>query len=322
MYKQICPKTIPTYFKVSGIYCISFGEHSYIGSSRNVQQRLSQHRKKLRASRHSLKMQFYYNTFGEEKMFISLLEICDVSMLKSREKYWIETLEPDINQEGIHDTSPQKVTFNGVGSKKVYQYDMEGNFIAEFPSVKEASRYLGVDNRGIGLCADNNYAHYKSAYGYRWSYEKVNKLLPYQNNSSQAVNKPVIVFDAVTGEERQFESIAGAVNYYEPNSMHFDSSCAVLSHCAKSQGYYLSRYLAKNNAESPYILIGRNVQIYNTITGKVYCDAKEAAADLGVHKETIRRFCQRESNKEWLYINQCARVKLRESGKLFKERQP
>lgn len=35
MYKQICPKTVPSEFKVSGVYCISLGEHFYIGSSKN-----------------------------------------------------------------------------------------------------------------------------------------------------------------------------------------------------------------------------------------------------------------------------------------------
>lgn len=104
MYKQICPKTIPACFKVSGVYCISFGEHSYIGSSKNVQQRISQHRKKLRAGTHQLKFMAYYCIFGEDKMYISLLEECDASQLKSREKYWIDTLEPDINREGIFDT--------------------------------------------------------------------------------------------------------------------------------------------------------------------------------------------------------------------------
>ena len=61
MYKQICPKIIPLVFKVSGVYCISLGEHFYIGSSKNIQQRISQHRKKLRANKHQSKFQMYYN---------------------------------------------------------------------------------------------------------------------------------------------------------------------------------------------------------------------------------------------------------------------
>ena len=318
MYRQICPRIVPRYFKVSGVYCISFGEHFYIGSSRNVQQRISQHRKKLRGNSHSLRMQSFYDLFGEGKMYISLLEECAPALLKSREKYWIETLEPDINQDNIHDTSPQKIIFNGTGSKKVYQYTMEGEFLAEFPSVKEASRYLNVDNRGIGLCADDKYKQYKSAYGYRWSYKKLSRLTDYVNNSSKAVNRLIVVFDTLTGEEKLFESVAAAVRYYEPEAINFDSSCASLCGCANRGGYYLNRYLAKNRQEDPYILIKKNLQIYNSVTGKYYSDAKEASLNAGISVYAIKKYCKTEHNKEWLYVNQCARVKLRESGKIFK----
>lgn len=318
MYKQICPKTVPACFKVAGVYCISFGEHSYIGSSRNVQQRISQHRKKLRAGKHQGKFQAYYILFGEEKMRINLLEKCDISSLKSREKYWIETLEPDINSDAIHDTSIQKIMLNGNGSKKVYQYSMEGDFLKEYPSVMEASRYLNVDNRGIGLCADAHYKQYKSAYGYRWSYIKVKKLPEYVNNSNKAVNRAVVVFDIITGEEKQFESIADAVRLYNPTAENFNSDCAKLSHCANNSGYYLYRYIAKNSLQDAYVITNRDSLIYNTAINKFYKDAKEASSDTGLSVYAVKKYCKEESNNEWLYINQCARVKLRESGKLFK----
>lgn len=318
MYKQICPKTIPSCFHVVGVYCISFGEHSYIGSSRNVQQRISQHRKCLRAGKHQLKFLTYYALYGEDKMYISLLEECSVEQLKSREKYWINTLEPDINHDGVNDISTQKIILNGNGSKKVYQYDMEGNYIAEFPSVMEASRYLGVDNRGIGLCASDEYTHYKSAYGYRWSYKKVSKLSPYINNSSKAVNKHVYVFDTITGDEKHFESVAEAVRYYNPQASNFDSECASLCCCANKSGFYANRYLAKRQQKDAYILPTVNKQIYNTVNNKLYSNAIDASIDTGISSYMIKKLCNDESNKEWLYLNQCARVKLRESGKLFK----
>ena len=87
MYKQICPKVIPLVFKVSGVYCISLGEHFYIGSSKNIQQRIAQHRKKLRANKHQSKFQMYYNTLGESKMYINILEICKEQDIKVREKF-------------------------------------------------------------------------------------------------------------------------------------------------------------------------------------------------------------------------------------------
>ena len=317
MFEQNCPKNIPTCFKVTGVYCISFGEYFYIGSSKNVQNRISQHRKKLRKGVHQKIFQSCYWLFGEEKMKISLLEKCDFVQLKSREKYWINTLKPNINHDRVHNTNPSKIVLNGKGSKKVYQYTIEGKYVTEFPSVMEASRYLGVDSRGIGLCADKNRSAYKSAYGYRWSYVKYDKLPEYINNSSKAVNREIFVFDVLTGEEKRFQSVAEAVRFYNPNVINFDSDCASLCHCANDCGYYLNRYCAKNSNEDAYKLTKKNVHIYNSVKNKLYPNAKEASKDCNISDYLVKKYCKEEDNKEWLFINQCARVKLRESGKLF-----
>lgn len=203
-------------------------------------------------------------------------------------------------------------------SRVVYQYDMDGNYIAEYPSVSEAGRCLNVDSRCIGLCANVAYTASKSAHGYRWSYEKLDRLPKYINNSDKAVRKAVIVFDVLTGEEKSFESVADAVRYYNSNTVNFDSDCATLSHCANKGGYYLNRYLAKRNLEESYVLTSKNIQIYNSAYNRFYKDVKDASADMGISVWMIKKACKEENNNEWLYVNQCARVKLRESGKIFR----
>ena len=52
-------------------------------------------------------------------------------------------------------------------SKKFYQFDINGNYIKTYPSVKDAARALGVTD-GIGKCARNH----KKAVGYLWGYDK------------------------------------------------------------------------------------------------------------------------------------------------------
>lgn len=203
-------------------------------------------------------------------------------------------------------------------SRIIYQYDMEGNYMREYPSASEAGRYLNVDHSFIAMCANENQPQCKSAHGYRWSYIKYDKLPEYVNNSSKAVNRSVITFDAITGEEKEFESIASAVRYYEPNATNFDSSCSALSCCANKSGLYLGRYLAKSCTEEPYVLAARNYSVYDVVNNKVYMNAKVASSDTGASVDTIKNACKEENNNEWLYVNQCARVKLRESGKLFK----
>lgn len=54
-------------------------------------------------------------------------------------------------------------------SKKVYQYDLEGNFIKEWYNVKEAGKNFSIKcgSQNIGDCA---LGKTKSAYGYKWRY--------------------------------------------------------------------------------------------------------------------------------------------------------
>ena len=58
-----------------------------------------------------------------------------------------------------------------INGKKVYQYDLNGKFIKEYPSVTEAARQLNLCNKGhIGNCANGKY---ETAYGYKWYREKI-----------------------------------------------------------------------------------------------------------------------------------------------------
>ena len=56
-------------------------------------------------------------------------------------------------------------------SKKVQQYDLDGNLIAVYPSLKEAERQTGVCATGIGACARGN-KWCKTSGGYIWKFEK------------------------------------------------------------------------------------------------------------------------------------------------------
>lgn len=56
-------------------------------------------------------------------------------------------------------------------SKKVYQYDIDGNFIQEFISSSEAGRILNIKNSSISSCCRNKR---KTAGNFKWYYEKQN----------------------------------------------------------------------------------------------------------------------------------------------------
>lgn len=56
--------------------------------------------------------------------------------------------------------------------KTVYQYNIKGNFIAEYPSTMEAERQTGIDNSAICACCSGKHLYTKE---YRWSYKYYEK---------------------------------------------------------------------------------------------------------------------------------------------------
>lgn len=63
--------------------------------------------------------------------------------------------------------------------QKVYQYDLEGNFIQEYESYSEAGRQLNIPHCNIIKCIRGKR---KSAGGFQWSIEKVKNLNPCERN--------------------------------------------------------------------------------------------------------------------------------------------
>lgn len=60
---------------------------------------------------------------------------------------------------------------NGKLSKPVYQYSLDGELIAVFLSAQDVKRKLGYSQGNISNCCIGNR---KTAYGYKWSYNKFN----------------------------------------------------------------------------------------------------------------------------------------------------
>lgn len=71
-------------------------------------------------------------------------------------------------------TAPQRMSQNH--KKVVYQYSLDGELIAEYPSVKEAAQQLGYSKGNLSNACTGRY---ETAYGYKWAY---NKLIDYSTN--------------------------------------------------------------------------------------------------------------------------------------------
>ena len=63
-------------------------------------------------------------------------------------------------------------------AKPVFQYTLDGIFMNEWPSIREIVKTLGFGSRNIYTCCIGKCI---SSYGYIWSYEKKDRLVPMKN---------------------------------------------------------------------------------------------------------------------------------------------
>jgi group I intron endonuclease len=83
-----------------GIYeirCLISGK-SYVGSSKSIRSRWSQHRNALRRGNHtSPRLQQAWNKHGERQFVFKILEECAPDVLFEREQFWIDSKRRDYN---------------------------------------------------------------------------------------------------------------------------------------------------------------------------------------------------------------------------------
>jgi group I intron endonuclease len=97
-------------------------------------------------------------------------------------EYWAKNAKPrsketiskisKTKKENPRETTPEMVEkFRNTSTlkKPILQYDLNGNFIAEYESINEAARHLNVRNDGISACLRKKQ---KSAYNFLWKYQK------------------------------------------------------------------------------------------------------------------------------------------------------
>lgn len=148
--------------KKSGVYKLSAGGHIYIGSSKNLYDRLLEHRRDLFNNRHDNQfLQNISNKYGIENIDVEVIEYCDPEIRVQREGFWIKELNADVNQADpiTHEFSEEskKKLSNSIkegilkGKYKtkfdlheVECYDYLGNYICTYKDKDDAAEKLNI----------------------------------------------------------------------------------------------------------------------------------------------------------------------------------
>lgn len=105
-------------------------------------------------------LKVWKNKSKEEKSRIGL------KRWETRKKNKTDKVNPTQAKNISKSLKGRKITWDRKRSKPVYQYDLEGNFINEFPSISEAERQIGGDIKSA--CAGRQ----KTAGGFIWKYKE------------------------------------------------------------------------------------------------------------------------------------------------------
>lgn len=249
-------RIIKELWEKSGIYCIvnTDNQKKYVGSNKNLYQRLMKHRTYLRKNIHeNKKLQNSWNKHGEDCFQYFILEFCSEEQLLEREQFYIDTLKPWYNlvleverlkftEETKRKMSKSRIegfkkgTVKTYQDKTIHQYNLNGQYIQSFKSIKEASKRTGVTrsciNRFLG-------GLYKKGGNFLWSLIKEDALPPYKKAKKKPTyTKPVIVEDLYNGSIKQYESLISF-------SRTINKDVTAVRHAMVGNYPYLKRYMIR-----------------------------------------------------------------------------
>jgi hypothetical protein len=168
----------------------------YIGKSVNPKSRLRSHISETKIYNHYRSRWIKSLLKKNQIPIMKILKICALTDFEKYEAEYINLYKSrkltNSDNSGKGNIGRRKSIINKSItkiSKKVYQYDLDGNFIEEFKSVRFASRKLKINHSYIVRCCKNEYKH---TFGYIFSYIK-GGILPVTNPN--ALKKKIIEID-------------------------------------------------------------------------------------------------------------------------------
>ena len=176
--------------KISGIYKITntvTGDF-YIGSSKNVKQRLAAHKcQSTLAQCPNNPMYLDMRKYGVDKFVFEILEVVEVEKLKEIEQQFIETLKPTYNDRNA----------NGLNIEKKNEYKKE--YQKEYRKTDKYKQYEKSDKRKKAKKEYQKEYHKTDKYKeYQREYQKTDKYKEYQKEFYKEYNNQLCYYNGET----------------------------------------------------------------------------------------------------------------------------
>lgn len=182
----------------------------YIGKTTNPKNRLSGHITECKKDNVTHYRAMWIKSLIREnlKPSIKFLKICPLSEFSKYETEYINlyknnklTNSDETGQGNVNRVKDVIDRMLKPKSREVYQYDLDGNFLYKYKSVREASRVLSIDHSYISRCCNGIYKHTQ---GFIFRY---NEIIVTKVSNPNAVKKSVIEIDNIGNKIGEWVSI-------------------------------------------------------------------------------------------------------------------
>lgn len=200
----------------------------YIGQSVNIEERFKRHK----SLKDNLVVHKALQKYGVDNFSFSIVELCEIVELDEKEKYWIHYYNSLI-PKGYNMVDGGS---NGAGlakSRKVLQYDLQGNFLQEYDSARQAAALTGINNSSISACCRGEISHTKE---YQWKYFDDNKKTIFPLEKVIINNFPILQFDKKGNFIKEYPSMKEAAEESGASKPVISKVC---NHKGKTAGGYL-----------------------------------------------------------------------------------
>ena len=241
--------------------------------------------------------------YGKENFSKEIIEECETKeQLNEREKYWISYYNA-VDSDDFYN-----IAFGGDGgrtcygathyaSKKVYQYDLEGNFLREWDNIKRAAEEYNISPSDISRTCRNEA---KQTGNFQWSFIKYDNLHKKAKEYSGA--KEIYQLDQNFKIIKTYKNISHIdSNIYNREKITYCCHFRAITH----NGYYwvYSEYYNEETINKIICLKSKqrkdvlSKKIYQLDSSKniisVYRNSLDASKECGIKRGTIQAYCKR-----------------------------
>ena len=263
-----------------GIYKIEnlINHKSYIGQSIDIEKRWYDHKH----SNDNFAIHAAMRKYGIENFSFEIIEECSKEDLDEKECFWIQKFN-SLTPNGYN--MIEGGTNGSALSRRipVFQYDLNGNLIAQYPGINEAARINNISSTSISHCCKKIRA---TAGGYFWSFSENDKF-----SKEDIINHrscQIIQYDLLGNELARYTSAKEAAIAVDGSSRAITKACRGDSKTSKG---YQWRYDIDNENKPCFIKSGVKKEVtqwsLNNNFIKTYESITLASKETGIVLSTI-----------------------------------